>query len=64
MPIRNVIQHFEPMFKNPAFSEEEEWRVMLFGGDRALTSPNLDFRFKEDDILPYYEFDIRGAISE
>lgn len=66
------LRYIEPLFKNPAFREENEWRIIYFP-DTVVKSKwknneyeidfahrgdidDLKFRFREDSIIPYYLF--------
>ena len=66
-PFYTALQFLEPLFKNPAFCEEKEWRFIYFsqphGSAAAPGSPKRGFRSRRDDLLPYFEFDISRTVS-
>jgi hypothetical protein len=60
----DAIQFFIPTFKNPAFHEENEWRLIFTpspgGADIAL--PKVKFRVGRSMLVPYYSLqDIRAS---
>lgn len=67
-----IIQKLSAVFKNPAFSEEKEWRIihtpMIFK-DKENKSifhgniSNIDFYVRNEDICSYFELDISEALN-
>jgi hypothetical protein len=67
-----MIHYIEPLFKNPAFREEAEWRLIYFPISHlskawsvkesqislsdADEAAELRFRFRDDDIVPHFMF--------
>jgi hypothetical protein len=69
----NMYLHYlAPFFKNPAFEEEKEWRLIFYPKswlrnthetdvsalslETDQTDETMAFRFREDDIIPYFTF--------
>lgn len=76
--INMYLHYIEPVFKNPAFSEEKEWRIIHFPKSSAMDSwkdPSdlylsddheadlLKFRTTTDDIVQYFSFPDDNALS-
>ena len=63
-----ALRMLQPIFKNPAFSEEREWRIAHFSEDRGasppLPFPTRGFRFRSDDLIPYCEYTVGDAIQK
>lgn len=54
-PIDRVLSHFYE-FKNPAFSEEKEWRLLVVGQTGSYNA--LNFKSAFDRIFPHLEIDL------
>jgi hypothetical protein len=55
---RRILIDYSPFVKNPAFSEEREWRLTTV----AAGSSSLDLKFRRGafTIVPYLETDLRS----
>ncbi len=68
--IGRIIRHLDPMFKNAAFKEESEWRILLYEGTKQvhegtnLAHKDLCYTFTEDDITRHHALDISGSIKQ
>ena len=76
--INMYLHYVEPLFKNPAFREEGEWRIVYFPQSHlsSFLEPTktelsekdeaaaLRFRFREDDIVPHFLFPKESNIQE
>jgi hypothetical protein len=61
----DALRLLEPAFKNPAFSEEAEWRVVYHPGNVETTNqPTRGFQFYRDDVVPYFEYPIWPALQK
>ena len=56
----DLVSEYLVSFKDPAFSEEEEWRLIHTTLRRPDTM-NMSFRLKGDYIVPYIEMPIRAV---
>jgi hypothetical protein len=59
------IQHLDPIFKNAAFDQEAEWRIILLelhGLPKEETPYERNFRFTENDIIKHYDLCIGDSI--
>jgi hypothetical protein len=55
----SVFLRFAPAFKNKAFSEEQEWR--LVSPATHADNPQIDCRATRDLLIPYFKFDLARA---
>lgn len=77
--INMYLHYIEPLFKNPAFSEEKEWRIVHFPKSSTMDSwkdpaaaylsdereaKNLRFRTTSDDITQYFVFPENDGLSK
>lgn len=77
----NLYLHYiEPIFKNPAFVEESEWRIIFFPASNVLNtwnnqiskielsdnneSSSIRFRFRDDDIVPHFLFPTKFSLYD
>jgi hypothetical protein len=66
--IWTLVQRLEPMFKNPAFREEREWRAILYERGGSSFNPdwhksaNAGYHFADNAIKPFYEYEVKDAI--
>jgi hypothetical protein len=66
--IKRTINLLDTVFKNDAFYQEEEWRVVYFEESRRLYvptegPPDLDYWFTDNDIVQHYLLDIKESIK-
>lgn len=47
-------------FKNPAYHEEAEWRLITFVKIGAATTAQMDFRARQDWVIPYVKLAAAG----
>lgn len=59
--INSKMRQLEPIFKNPTFREENEWRVVYYHGSQ-LNHEDIKFRARGSEIVPYRELSVAGAI--
>ncbi len=77
--INMYLHYIEPIFKNPAFNEEKEWRIIHFPKSSlrdTWKSPaavhlsddseakNIRFRTTSDDIIPFFVFPEDGGLCK
>ena len=63
--VLRMIQHLDPLFKNAAFREEREWRMILYQGVPAiqhLHAYTSGYRCTENDIVRHYIMDVGDAM--
>jgi hypothetical protein len=69
--LRETLRFFGPHFKNPAFFEEHEWRLIYYrmaerpfvhGSTPTALLPQ-GYRAKDDDLIPYVEFGLATCIK-
>ncbi len=53
-----VLATIAPCFKNQAFEEEQEWR--LVSEPISVNDPNVDIRARTDMMFPYFRFSLDG----
>jgi hypothetical protein len=53
----------EPLFKNVAFSEENEWRAVLYVGSSGNYPEASQYDIRNGDLIPFYDFDIGSSIT-
>jgi hypothetical protein len=54
--VAKLLEYFIPLFKDPSFSEENEWRIVLSNSDKTKFHYNTTkFRRRNNIILPYEE---------
>jgi hypothetical protein len=68
--LRETLRTFEPHFKNPAFCEEQEWRLIYYRKTEPFVQDSTQtallpqgYRAKEDDLIPYVEFKLATCIK-
>jgi hypothetical protein len=64
--IRRTIDHLDPVFKNEAFHQENEWRITFFEGSPPVPTDGplvLDYRFTDNDIVRHYVLNIKDSIK-
>jgi hypothetical protein len=64
--IKSAIDQLDTVFKNKAFHQEQEWRVVFFEGSPYAPDkgpPDLEYRFTDNDIVRHYVLDIKDSIK-
>ena len=66
--IGQVIRHLNPIFKNKAFEQEREWRIIFFEGDaypdRTTSKFGFNYKVTESDIVRHYEMRFNNSIKK
>jgi Protein of unknown function (DUF2971) len=63
--LMEILRFFEPHFKNPAFKEEREWRLIYYASQSPEAAPLVpSYRVSkyDDDLIPYVEFRLATCI--
>ena len=55
----SIVPTIAPMFKDPAFREEKEWRIIIHSMSPAFK--NVKFRFSDSMLIPYVEMPLESA---
>lgn len=74
------LHHLSPLFKNPAFSEEKEWRIIHYPAAVIGNTDSVDllsreiyplidkldinFRFSESNMIDFFRFPGEGSVIE
>jgi hypothetical protein len=62
-----VVGHLNPIFKNKAFEQENEWRIVLFqhgDPDKATSKFSFGYKVTEKDIVRHYEMAFKDSIKK
>jgi hypothetical protein len=63
--LKGMIDVIGPMFKNCAFHQEKEWRIIYLEGLPNLPTNTLElgYKYTENDIVRHYVLDIKDSIK-
>lgn len=62
--VARTIGYFLPLFKHSTFSEEKEWRIIVTNSKSMPYQHDLNFRARDNIILPYIEMKMHNKAKE